>query len=192
MLTPPTLNGSWFAISMLPDYSRSRCCFLRAISRSLGWERPACWVWTTNAANYSALSGLTLMVRNFSGILGPLFLPFDEPSGLRGRAGTIPGSVIRGALMPDRLAKLAILSALRHEPDFSALPLHSSFTVNERRGLLHWLDQSGLALTFVDRLRRCGATALIPDELRVELEQRLAKNVRPPPRHARGVSAPHR
>ena len=78
--------------------------------------------------------------------------------------------------MPDRLAKLAILSALRHEPDFSALPLLSSFNVHERRGLLHWLDQSGLALTFVHRLRRCGATSLIPDDLRVELEQRLAKN----------------
>jgi hypothetical protein len=81
------------------------------------------------------------------------------------------------ALMPDRRAKLAILSTLRHQPDFSALSLLSSLNANERSALLHWLDQSGLALNFLHRLRQCEATSLIPDELRVALEQRLANNV---------------
>ncbi|HEY1471060.1 MAG TPA: nucleotidyltransferase family protein [Candidatus Acidoferrum sp.] len=79
--------------------------------------------------------------------------------------------------MLDRRAKLAILSALRHEPDLSALASLSPLNANERRALLHWLDQSGLALTFLRRLRLCDATSLIPDDLRVALEQRLARNV---------------
>lgn len=79
--------------------------------------------------------------------------------------------------MPDRHAKLAILAALRHEPDFSALAPLDSFNETENRALLLWLDQSGLALNFLHRLRHCGATSLIPDGLRVALERRLAKNV---------------
>jgi Uncharacterised nucleotidyltransferase len=79
--------------------------------------------------------------------------------------------------MPDRHAKLAILSALRREPDFSTLVLLSSLNAIDRRALLHWLDQSGLALHFLHGLRLRGATSLIPDDLRVALEQRLAKNI---------------
>jgi Uncharacterised nucleotidyltransferase len=79
--------------------------------------------------------------------------------------------------MPDRPAKLAILSALCRQPDFSALASFSSFNAHERRSLLHWLDQSGLALPFVHRLQRCGAASLIPDDLLDPLQQRLAKNV---------------
>ncbi len=79
--------------------------------------------------------------------------------------------------MPDRPAKLAILSVLRREPDFSALASFSSFNANERHSLLHWLDQSGLALPFVHRLRQCGAASLVPDDLLDALQQRLAKNV---------------
>ena len=79
--------------------------------------------------------------------------------------------------MPDRPAKLAILSALCRQPDFSALASFSSFNAHERRSLLHWLDQSGLALPFVHRLQRCGAASFIPDDLLDPLQQRLAKNV---------------
>ncbi len=79
--------------------------------------------------------------------------------------------------MPDRPAKLAILSALRREPDFSALSSFSSFNAHERHSLLHWLDQSGLALPLVHRLQQCGAASLIPDNLLEPLQQRLAKNV---------------
>jgi Uncharacterised nucleotidyltransferase len=79
--------------------------------------------------------------------------------------------------MPDRLAKLAILSALRLEPDFSALALLSSSNANERRALLHWLDQSGLALNFLHHLRLNHATSLISNDLLAELERRLTKNV---------------
>lgn len=79
--------------------------------------------------------------------------------------------------MPDRPAKLAILSALCRQPDFSALASFSSFNAHERRSLLHWLDQSGLALPFAHRLQRCGAASLIPDDLLDPLQQRLAKNV---------------
>jgi hypothetical protein len=79
--------------------------------------------------------------------------------------------------MPDRPAKLAILSALRREPDFSSLASFSSFNANERGSLLHWLDQSGLALAFVHRLQQCGAASLIPDDLLDALQQRLARNV---------------
>jgi hypothetical protein len=79
--------------------------------------------------------------------------------------------------MPDRHAKLAILSVLRHDPDFFALASLSGFNTNQCRSLLHWLDQSGLALTFVHRLRLSGTTSLIPDDLLAALEQRLAKNV---------------
>ena len=81
------------------------------------------------------------------------------------------------APMPDRNAKLAILSVLRHAPDFPALASLSSLNANERRSLLHWLDQSGLALSFAHRLRQCHATSQIPEDLLDALQQRVAKNV---------------
>lgn len=78
--------------------------------------------------------------------------------------------------MPNRLPKRAILSALQHEPDFSALVMLSALNGDERRALLQWLDHSGLALSFLHRLQVYDAISVIPDDLRVALEQRLAKN----------------
>jgi hypothetical protein len=78
--------------------------------------------------------------------------------------------------MPNRLAKRAILSALRQEPDFSALALLSSWNGTAGRSLLEWLDHSGLTLIFLDRLRVNDKVSLIPVDLRMALEQRLAKN----------------
>lgn len=78
--------------------------------------------------------------------------------------------------MPKRLAKRAILSTLQQEPGFSALALLRSWNRTECRALLEWLDHSGLALEFLYRLQINDKIALIPFDLRIALEQRLAKN----------------
>jgi hypothetical protein len=79
--------------------------------------------------------------------------------------------------MPEQHAKRAILSALQREADFSGLAGLPEMGSGEGRNLLQWLDQSGLALTFLKRLQTREATPLVTAEFRYALGQRLARNV---------------
>jgi Uncharacterised nucleotidyltransferase len=78
--------------------------------------------------------------------------------------------------MPERLAKRAVLSALRWQPDFSPLAVLSTLNGKRICALLEWLDHSGLALVFGHRLRAVNATSLLPAPLSAALDQRHAKN----------------
>ena len=80
--------------------------------------------------------------------------------------------------MRDRDAKWIILSALQDQPDFSHLPTLAKISSGESRKLLRWLDRSGLALSFLRRLHTCQVASLLPAEILLALEQRLAKNTR--------------
>ncbi len=55
--------------------------------------------------------------------------------------------------MADVRSKRAILAALRHDPDFSGLVMLPTLHSKSGHALLQWLDRSGLALTFLRRLR---------------------------------------
>jgi hypothetical protein len=79
--------------------------------------------------------------------------------------------------MPSRRCKYAILSALRREPDFSSLTALSALNPQESRDFLRWLDRSGLALSFLNRLQVHEAIALIPPDLHLALRRRLDRNV---------------
>jgi hypothetical protein len=50
-------------------------------------------------------------------------------------------------------------------------------TRREWRSLLHWLDVSGLALYFLDRLRRSQLTHILPEHVLVRLQQSLWDNI---------------
>ena len=79
--------------------------------------------------------------------------------------------------MADSHSKRAILAALRHEPDFSALgslpPLHSA----AGRSCIRWLDHSGLALILLRALQNHSATTQISEAWRNALGQRHERNV---------------
>jgi Uncharacterised nucleotidyltransferase len=79
--------------------------------------------------------------------------------------------------MADSHSKRAILAALRHEPDFSALgslpPLHSA----AGRSCIRWLDHSGLALILLRALQNHSATTQISEAWRNALGQRHKRNV---------------
>ena len=74
-------------------------------------------------------------------------------------------------------SKLAVLATLGHKPDFSTLPALPVLNSNAGRSLLRWLDQSGLALVFLRRLRKYDAAHQISTAWRQELEARQARNV---------------
>ena len=74
--------------------------------------------------------------------------------------------------------KLAVLGALRAEPDFSKLHLACAGSEREMRVFLRWLDQSGVALYLLWRLRESGEVENVPDHFRVQLERRLESNRR--------------
>jgi hypothetical protein len=78
--------------------------------------------------------------------------------------------------MPDRNPKRAVLAAFQRQPDFTALTTLSALRPKANRDLLRWLDQSGLALTFLSRLQVLDAVPLIPGDLRSALSQRSARN----------------
>jgi len=78
--------------------------------------------------------------------------------------------------MRDAQLKSIVLSALRREPDFSTLPLLRAMNQSLLKNLLRWLDQSGLALYFLERLQQHNAVDGLPTSLRIALESRLAAN----------------
>jgi hypothetical protein len=79
-------------------------------------------------------------------------------------------------LMPDANPKLKILRALKRSPDargMAALP-----PLGSRRGakLMQWLDQSGLALPFLNSANSRDADSRLPDEWHNALEGRKRHN----------------
>lgn len=73
--------------------------------------------------------------------------------------------------------KKAIINAFRPQPEFSGL---TAMPIPESRPgshLLEWLDKSGLALSFLNRLQARGAIALISGEWRQALERRRTCNM---------------
>ncbi len=78
--------------------------------------------------------------------------------------------------MRDRDLKAVALAALRPSPDLSRLRLLRDCSRVERRKLLRWLDQSGLALYLFNRLQHLNALDTVPREFRQALERRLSAN----------------
>lgn len=79
--------------------------------------------------------------------------------------------------MTDSQTKLAIVTALRQEPDFSELRSLPSPDSSTGRHLLQWLDRSGLALLFLQQLQRHSVMSRLSDSWRHALGQRLTANV---------------
>jgi len=79
--------------------------------------------------------------------------------------------------MPELAPKLAILAALRHEPDFSYLRELPSAESKHGRRLLLWLDKSGLALSFLPALQRFDVMPRISMEWKFALWERRSRNL---------------
>jgi len=78
--------------------------------------------------------------------------------------------------MRDTHLKSVVISALCSDPDLSPLHTVRNASDTQHRRLLRWLDQSGLALYFLDRLQQLNAADQLPNTLRHGLEMRLAAN----------------
>jgi hypothetical protein len=78
--------------------------------------------------------------------------------------------------MRDATLRPIAISALRPNPDLSALRVLHDSRPAEQRKLLRWLDQSGAALYLADRLRQIDGLDLLPPAFRQALEHRLASN----------------
>jgi hypothetical protein len=78
--------------------------------------------------------------------------------------------------MRDTQLKSLVMSALSFDPDVSRLHTVRNASDTQHRRLLRWLDQSGLALYFLNRLQQLNAADQLPNTLRHELETRLAAN----------------
>ena len=72
--------------------------------------------------------------------------------------------------------KLAAISAVRSEPDFSGLRELQTSSMKESASFLTWLDQSGLALHLFARIRDCEKLELLPPTFREALEVRFRSN----------------
>jgi hypothetical protein len=79
--------------------------------------------------------------------------------------------------MTDVHAKWAVLAALRCEPEFSSLVALPNLDRRQSRDFLQWLDRSGLALIFWERLQQRNATSRLTEEWRRALRGRLARNI---------------
>jgi hypothetical protein len=77
--------------------------------------------------------------------------------------------------MNRRLAE-AVLATFRDEDEAAHRRQLADFGVHDWRRTLHWLDASGLALYFLDRLKSLGLEGTVPFEILTGLESRLADN----------------
>src|SRR5271165_6903907 len=80
------------------------------------------------------------------------------------------------SLMLKSRAKRLVLQALQREPDFSALDGIPSVRSRKGQQLLRWLDQSGLALQFLNRVQVHESAVCLPGDWREVLEQRRERN----------------
>lgn len=77
--------------------------------------------------------------------------------------------------MRSRLAE-HIVGVLRYEADRGSVSLLERHTAREWKQVLPWLDASGLALYFLDRIVTLGASAALPPATLARLRQNLADN----------------
>jgi len=78
--------------------------------------------------------------------------------------------------MRNQALKLAAISALRAQPDFSTLRQLHGCSRQDSANFLTWLDQSGLALYLFGRLRDCGESGVVPPHIIEALGQRAESN----------------
>jgi hypothetical protein len=78
--------------------------------------------------------------------------------------------------MREAFLKRAILSVLKPKPDLAPIGVLRNCDRARNKRLLLWLDQSGLALHFLDRLQHEKALDLVSADLRQALEQRAQQN----------------
>jgi hypothetical protein len=81
--------------------------------------------------------------------------------------------------MSDSTLQSLVIAALQPMPDFSSLNLLCQPRYSrpaQQNKLLRWLDQSGLALYFLHRLRQYSVADRLPASLREVLERRLVSN----------------
>lgn len=78
--------------------------------------------------------------------------------------------------MSNTRLKLAVISALRQEPDLRGLQLLHSCNDREARRFLRWLDESGLALHLLASVKNSDETGCLPVFVLRELERRLESN----------------
>lgn len=74
-------------------------------------------------------------------------------------------------------SKLVFLRALRHAPEFAGLCALPAANSKAGRQLMHWLDQSGLALMFLRQLQKHRATPQLCEDWHEALEARQTRNV---------------
>jgi hypothetical protein len=82
-----------------------------------------------------------------------------------------------GEPVRSRSPKRAVLLALQLHPDFAPLASLRNLKAGKVHDLLRWMDQSGLALSFLQRLETHETTALISSELYQALRGRRERNI---------------
>ncbi len=87
------------------------------------------------------------------------------------------GRVGDAVLSREHRLRRAVLLSFRDPMPAECIELHE-VTKREWHGLLHWLDVSGLALSFLDRLRRSQlAPTILPNDVLARLQQNLLDNI---------------
>jgi hypothetical protein len=79
--------------------------------------------------------------------------------------------------MPDPCCKRTVLAVLSYEPDFSGLASFPALNSQDGQRTLRWMDQSGLSLMFLQRLRSLGRTGSISDDWHNTLQQCSTRNI---------------
>ena len=85
---------------------------------------------------------------------------------------TVANNPERSRLSRMQQIREAVLLMFSDGPSLERVPLHR-FSVRDWKKLLHWLDTSGLALYFYDRLKELDRISLLPGAV----HERLAKNL---------------
>lgn len=78
--------------------------------------------------------------------------------------------------MPDRCAKQSLLRALKRNPDLAGISALPSLQSGQGFRLMRWLDESGLALSFLKSVASQDTGGRLPAEWRDALESRKASN----------------
>jgi hypothetical protein len=78
--------------------------------------------------------------------------------------------------MSDRFAKQNLLQALRHNPDLAGISGLPSLQTGQGFRLMRWLDESGLALSFLKSVASQDTGGCLPADWRNALESRRARN----------------